>query len=128
LPQHFEKLILFDSNCFSHFKSSNIKPACLLGANNNSVEGTQMTINQQKETIKKFQEGKFNLLVATDIAQEGLDIPECNYVIRYEFVSNEIGTVQSRGRARAEKGQTFLITVKGNFKVSIFFYQLVHSY
>ena len=72
-----------------------------------------MSINNQKHAIKKFRSGSFNLLVATDIAQEGLDIPECNYVIRYEFVSNEIGTVQSRGRARAEKGQTFLITEQG---------------
>ena len=72
-----------------------------------------MSVNNQKQAIKKFRSGSFNLLVATDIAQEGLDIPECNYVIRYEFVSNEIGTVQSRGRARAEKGQTFLITEQG---------------
>ena len=42
-----------------------------------------------------------------------LDIPECKYVIRYEFVSNEIGTVQSRGRARATKGKCFLITYEG---------------
>ena len=63
--------------------------------------------------ISDFRSGVCNLLVATDIAQEGLDIPECSYVIRYEFVSNEIGTVQSRGRARAEKGKLFLITSPG---------------
>lgn len=44
------------------------------------------------------------------MAQEGLDVPECSYVIRYEFVSNEIGAVQSRGRARAEQSRCFLIT------------------
>ena len=51
----------------------------------------------------------YNLLVATDIAQEGLDMPACNFVIRYNFVSNEIGTVQSKGRARAEQSECFLI-------------------
>jgi len=39
----------------------------------------------------------YNLLVATDVAQEGLDMPTCNFVIRYNFVSNEIGSVQSKG-------------------------------
>lgn len=45
-----------------------------------------------------------------DIVQEGLDIPTCSYVIRYEFVSDEIGTIQSRGRARASNSSYYLIT------------------
>ncbi len=45
-----------------------------------------------------------------DIVQEGLDIPTCSYVIRYEFVSDEIGTIQSRGRARAQNSSYYLIT------------------
>lgn len=45
-----------------------------------------------------------------DVAQEGIDVAECSYVIRYEFVSNEIGSVQGRGRARAAQSQCFLIT------------------
>ncbi len=52
-------------------------------------------------------------MIATDIVQEGLDVPECSFVIRYEFVSNEIGTVQSRGRARAEKSSCFLVVGQG---------------
>lgn len=73
-------------------------------------EDLAMTDEVQKKNIEKFRTGESNLLIATDIAQEGLDIPECSYVIRYEFVSNEIGTVQSRGRARAHKAKCFLIT------------------
>ena len=53
--------------------------------------------------------GRANLLVATDIVQEGLNIPACNVIIRYNFVSNEIGTVQSKGRARAEGSKCYLI-------------------
>ena len=72
--------------------------------------------SEQKKIINEFSKGVYNLLIATDIAQEGLDIQECNYVIRYEFVSNEIGTVQSRGRARANNGQCFLVTFKSTFR------------
>ncbi|CAF3817351.1 unnamed protein product [Rotaria sp. Silwood1] len=52
--------------------------------------------------------------VKVNIIQEGLDVPECSFVIRYEFVSNEIGTVQSRGRARAEKSSCFLVVDAGS--------------
>ena len=62
--------------------------------------------------------GLANVLIATDIVQEGLDVPECSFVIRYEFVSNEIGTVQSRGRARAEQSACFLITTQGECPIA----------
>ena len=52
----------------------------------------------------------FFLFSCLDIVQEGLDIPTCSYVIRYEFVSDEIGTIQSRGRARAQDSSYYLIT------------------
>ena len=58
------------------------------------------------------------------MAQEGLDVAECSYVIRYEFVSNEIGTVQSRGRARAIQSKCFLITEACKF-INLFFHQLI---
>ena len=74
-----------------------------------------MSENSQRDVLELFRKGDINLLIATDIAQEGLDIPECNYVIRYEFVSNEIGVVQSRGRARANLSQCYLITRESEY-------------
>ena len=41
-----------------------------------------MNQNKQVQAVNDFRNGTFNLLVATDIAQEGLDVPECNYIIR----------------------------------------------
>ena len=77
-----------------------------------SVDDNSMNESTQAANLDSFRSGKCNVMVATDIAQEGLDVPQCNYVIRYEFVSNEIGTIQSRGRARAEEGKLYLITEK----------------
>ncbi|XP_072042251.1 ATP-dependent RNA helicase DHX58-like [Amphiura filiformis] len=69
-----------------------------------------MTEKDQKKSLDSFRDDdSCNLLVATDIAQEGLDMPACNFVIRYNFVSNEIGTVQSKGRARAKQSECYLI-------------------
>lgn len=74
----------------------------------------QNSLAEQDQTLKDFRKGLSNVMIATDIVQEGLDVPECSFVIRYEFVSNEIGTIQSRGRARAENSSCFLIVDKGN--------------
>lgn len=102
---------------FKHISiKRNLKVGVLTGQG--SIDGISMNENQQKTIIDEFRRGVINVLVATDIAQEGLDIPSCNYVIRYEFVSNEIGTVQSRGRSRASNGQTVLITKLGISSIS----------
>ena len=66
-----------------------------------------MTKTQQENVIKHFKDGEVNIIVATTVAEEGLDISECNYVIRYDVKGNEISFVQSRGRIRA-KGGTYV--------------------
>ncbi|XP_071492250.1 antiviral innate immune response receptor RIG-I-like [Diadema antillarum] len=73
-----------------------------------AVEDAQ-TQAKQEAALQEFRTGRANVLVATDIVQEGLDVPACNFIIRYNFVSNEIGTVQAKGRARAIDSQCFLI-------------------
>jgi len=62
----------------------------------------------------RYDPNRCNLLIATDVAQEGLDMPKCNFVIRYNFVSNEIGSVQSKGRARAPNSECYLIVDRGS--------------
>ncbi|KAG8566026.1 hypothetical protein GDO81_013066 [Engystomops pustulosus] len=79
----------------------NIKAATLTGAGF-SNQSQHMTQNEQKEVIQKFRKGFLNLLISTSVAEEGLDIPECNIVVRYGLMTNEISMVQARGRARAE--------------------------
>ena len=40
------------------------------------------------------------LLVATSVAEEGLDIRQCNVVIRFDLAKTVLAYIQSRGRAR----------------------------
>ncbi len=73
-----------------------------------------VTAKGQAQTILDFREGRFNILVATSIGEEGLDIPSVDNVIFYEPVPSEIRTIQRRGRAgRAKVGRMIGFITKG---------------
>ncbi|XP_065526632.1 interferon-induced helicase C domain-containing protein 1 isoform X1 [Lathamus discolor] len=95
------------------FEEVGIKAHYLIGAGHNS-EMKPMTQNEQREVIDKFRGGNLNLLIATTVAEEGLDIKECNIVIRYGLVTNEIAMVQARGRARADESTYALVASSGS--------------
>lgn len=60
----------------------------------NELINNMFVQNEQHEIIEQFRTGKVNLLIATTVAEEGLDIPECNIVIRYGLVTNVISMMQ----------------------------------
>ncbi|XP_013909575.1 PREDICTED: interferon-induced helicase C domain-containing protein 1 [Thamnophis sirtalis] len=95
------------------FEEVGVKAHYLIGTGHNS-EFQHMTQNEQKDIIQKFRIGKINLLIATTVAEEGLDISECNIVIRYGLVTNEIAMMQARGRARAEESIYVLVASDGS--------------
>ena len=69
---------------------------------------------EQVEMVEKFKKGEYNVLVATSVAEEGLDIPATDMVIFYEPVPSEIRSIQRRGRTgRARIGKVVILTIKG---------------
>ncbi|NXY41413.1 IFIH1 protein, partial [Ceuthmochares aereus] len=95
------------------FEEVGIKAHYLIGAGHNS-EVKPMTQNAQREVIDKFRGGNVNLLISTAVAEEGLDIKECNIVICYGHVTNEIAMVQARGRARADESTYALVASRSS--------------
>ncbi|KAL4636208.1 interferon-induced helicase C domain-containing protein 1-like [Arapaima gigas] len=95
------------------FEEAGVRGSYLIGAGDQSVV-KPMTSNEQREVLRKFRTGEINLLIATTVAEEGLDIKECNIVIRYGLVTNEIAMIQARGRGRAEDSSYTLVEVEGS--------------
>ena len=95
-------------------KIEGTKPVRFVGQG--SREGDKgMTQNQQKEILNKFREGEFNILVATSVGEEGLDIPSTDVVVFYEPVSSAIRLIQRRGRTgRNRPGKVFIFVTKGS--------------
>ncbi len=68
---------------------------------------------KQMEIIEKFREGDYKVLVATSVAEEGLDIPAVDVVIFYEPIPSEIRSIQRRGRTgRFDKGRVYVLITK----------------
>jgi ERCC4-related helicase len=61
--------------------------------------------------IKEFRTGEINVLIATAIVEEGLDIPKCNLVFRFNKPPNFSSYMQSKGRARAKQNASYVLLV-----------------
>lgn len=57
-----------------------------------------LTQKEQKEIIKAFKIGEYDVLLSTSVAEEGIDIPAVDLVILYEPVPSEVRMIQRRGR------------------------------
>jgi len=80
---------------------------------NSKGQKTGLKQKEQKEMIEDFSSGKINVLVATSIAEEGLDIPEVSMVIFYEPIPSAIRKIQRAGRtARLAPGQLKILVTK----------------
>ncbi|XP_075228010.1 endoribonuclease Dcr-1 isoform X2 [Lycorma delicatula] len=56
---------------------------------------------KQEEVLKRFRMRECNILVGTSLLEEGIDLPKCNLVVRYDVPNNYRSYAQSKGRARA---------------------------
>ena len=74
-----------------------ISPVRLVGQQTKSAD-KGLSQKQQTMLLEDFKAGQYNVLVATQIGEEGLDIVECDEVIFYDTVPSAIRYIQRRGR------------------------------
>ncbi len=90
-------------------KLENARPVRFVGQGSRKGD-PGMTQKVQKTTLEQFRSGEFNVLVATSVGEEGLDIPATEAVIFYEPVPSAIRLIQRRGRTgRDRPGKVFVL-------------------
>ncbi|MCI0497091.1 MAG: DEAD/DEAH box helicase [Thermoplasmata archaeon] len=77
---------------------------------------------RQVEILDKFKAGEYNVLVATSVAEEGLDIPSTELVVFYEPVPSEIRTIQRRGRTGRRKVGRVVILISGGTRDEAYYW------
>ncbi|KAI0432759.1 hypothetical protein F5Y09DRAFT_353064 [Xylaria sp. FL1042] len=90
------------------------KAGRLMGFASSTSGDLGMTLSEQKSTIRMFRSGDLNCLFATSAGEEGIDIPDCNVVIRFDLYKTVIQYIQSRGRARRFNSKFYQMIETGN--------------
>ncbi len=75
---------------------------------------TGLKQKEQIDTVQKFRDGTYSVLVATRVGEEGLDISEVNHVIFFDNVPSSIRFIQRKGRTgRKSVGKLTVLIAKG---------------
>ena len=112
VQQRYTAKLLAD--LFSRIGASKLKTGTLVGAGNGDLGDLNLSFRKQVLTLTRFRKGELNCLFATSIAEEGLDVPDCNLVVRFDPYRTTIQYMQSRGRARQAGSKYIHLIENGN--------------
>lgn len=82
------------------------------GASGPLAKDMAMKSTRQEDVLDRFRKKRINLLIATSVVEEGLDIPHCNLVVRFDLPNDIRAFIQSKGRARSSTSQFILLVDK----------------
>lgn len=90
-----------------------IRPVRFVGQSSRTGD-EGLSQKKQAEILSKFREGEYNVLIATSVGEEGIDIPATDLVLFYEPVPSEIRSIQRKGRTgRARAGRVVVLVARG---------------
>ncbi|KAK4215708.1 hypothetical protein QBC37DRAFT_120683 [Rhypophila decipiens] len=84
------------------------------GRTESEYHSSKVSYRDQVVTISKFKSGELKCIFATSVGEEGLDIPDCNLIVRFDLYDTLIQYIQSRGRARQAESIYVHMVEQGN--------------
>ncbi|KXN82617.1 Dicer-like protein 1 [Leucoagaricus sp. SymC.cos] len=104
-----------------------IRSAHLVGQGAN-IDGVSKTTDAYHgDAVNAFRAGKVNVLLATSVAEEGLNFPACDLVVRFDPLRHMVAYVQSRGRAR-NAASRFVVMIRENDLEALTLYQTLQAH
>ncbi len=114
--KHGERAIVFASyrdtvdQIYNELKNHGFRAGYLIGKSGKSGQSQKAQI----KALEELKEGVYDILVATQVGEEGLDVAECNVVIFYDNVPSAVRFVQRKGRTgRRREGHLYVLITKG---------------
>lgn len=86
-----------------------------------------MSQKEQIRVLENFHKGMFNVLVATSVAEEGLDIPKVDLVVFYEPIPSEIRSIQRRGRTGRGSAGNVVVLMAKNTRDEGYYWASIHK-
>ncbi len=122
---HFRKT----SDLLTDYLSSHsplLRPIRFIGQ---SSRGGDSGIRQKDQDmiLQKFRANIYNVLVATSVAEEGLDVPSTDLVIFFEPVPSEIRSIQRRGRTGRTHAGSVKILIYNNTRDAAYYYSSIRK-
>lgn len=100
--------------------SAVFKVGTFVGSSNSSKRkgsiGDLVEPKQQQSTLDDFRVGKKNLIIATSVLEEGIDVSSCQTVICFDPPKNLVSFLQRRGRARRSESRYIVLLAEGDAK------------
>eukprot|EP00171_Calliarthron_tuberculosum_P007145 IDg7145t1 len=112
------------THILEHFVKSDVllaerfTPTCVYAAATPATVTLSVSRSETDRRLAMFGSGAANLLIATAVAEEGMDIPTANCVIRFDAVLHTVSLVQGRGRARQQDSSLIVLSERADRSVS----------
>ncbi|MHA1448279.1 MAG: ERCC4 domain-containing protein [Candidatus Hodarchaeales archaeon] len=92
-----------------------------VGKTTSAGDGIVMSQKQQIEVLEEFKTGDLDILIATSVGEEGLDVGSCDLVVFFDSVPSVVRSIQREGRGRKKQSKVIRLITKGTKDAGMYY-------